>query len=110
MTDQQKEKIEFYDRLIKTNSNLERKGKTMPYTSANGYMFTLLNKDGEIGIRLSKEQGQKFMEEHNTTIYKSYGAVMRGYVLIPERLYDDMGLLTCCLNDSYEYVMSLKPK
>jgi len=41
----------------------------MPYTSANGYMFSLFNKAGAIGIRFSKEVQQKYMEEWNTTIY-----------------------------------------
>ncbi len=104
------EKLKFYDKLIAMNPNFERKGKTMPYTSANGHMFTLFNKACEIGIRLSKESGEKFMEEHQTTIYKSYGAVMRGYVLVPERLYDDIELLSAYVQESYEYVLSLKPK
>jgi len=49
----------------------------MPYTSANGYMFSLYNKACEIGIRFSKEQ-QQYMEELNTIHYKSYGAVIKG--------------------------------
>ncbi len=105
-----KEKLEFYDKLIATNSKFERKGKTMPYTSANGYMFSLFNKEGEIGIRLSKESQKKFMEEHKTTLYKSYRAIMRGYVLIPEHLYDNMELLATTLDESYNYVMSLEPQ
>ena len=105
-----KKKLEFYDRLIDTNPNFERKGKTMPYTSANTHMFSLLNKDGEIGIRLSKEAGQKFMEEHQTTRFKSHGSFMQGYVLVPEKLFDDLELLSSYLNQSYDYVMSLKPR
>ena len=70
-------KLEFYDRLVDTNPNFERKGKTMPFTSVNGYMFSQLNKAGEIGIRLPKESGKKFMEEHQTTPFKAYGAVMK---------------------------------
>ncbi|MCR9253369.1 MAG: hypothetical protein NXI20_23345 [bacterium] len=104
------EKLAIYDKIIATNSNFERKGKTVPYTSANGHMFTLLNKDGEIGFRLSMESGERFMEEYNTTRFKSHGAFMRGYVLIPERLYDDMGLLSKLLQESYEYVLGLPPK
>lgn len=104
------EKLAIYDKIISTNSNFERKGKTVPYTSANGHMFTLLNKDGEIGFRLSKESGERFMKEHNTTRFKSHGAFMRGYVLIPDRLYDDMELLSQLLQESYEYVLSLPPK
>ena len=49
------EKLKIYDELISKCSRFERKGKTVPYTSANGHMFSLLNKAGEIGIRFSKE-------------------------------------------------------
>ena len=38
------EKLKLYDELISKCPRFERKGKTMPYTSANGYMFSLLNK------------------------------------------------------------------
>lgn len=41
------ERLAFYDKLIDTNPNFERKGKTMPYTSVNGHMFSQLNKAGE---------------------------------------------------------------
>ena len=104
------EKLKFYDKLVATNNKFERKGKTMPYTSANGYMFSLFNKACEIGIRLSKESQDNFKEKHNTTIYKSYGAVMKDYVLIPEHLYNSFDLLAATLDESYEYVMSLPPK
>ena len=67
----------------------ERKGKTMPYTSANGYMFSLLNKDAELGIRFSKEVQEQYMKELNTTHFKSYGAVMKGYIRIPDDLWND---------------------
>ena len=110
MTDQQNQKLEFYDKLIDTNPNIKKKGKTMPYTSVNGHMFSQLNKDGEIGIRLSTEQCKQFMKKYNTTKFKSYGAVMRGYVLIPEHLFENIELLANCLNDSYEYVKSLESK
>ena len=105
-----KKKLEIYDKLIATNPDFERKGKTMPYTSANGYMFSQLNKEGEIGIRLPKEAGKKFMEEYQTTAFRAYGAVMKDYVLIPEKLLDDLELLSSYMNESYNYVMTLKPK
>lgn len=101
--------LKIYDELVAMNSNFERLGKTMPYTAANTHMFTLLNKDGELGIRLSKESQEKFKEEHNTTIYKSYGAVMKDYVLVPEKMLEDLDALAPYLEESYQYVMSLKP-
>ena len=101
--------LAIYDKLVAMNPKFERLGKTMPYTTANTHMFSLLNKDGEFGIRLSKESQEKFKQEHNTTIYKSYGAVMRDYVLVPEAMLKDLKTLSKYLDVSYEYVMSLKP-
>ena len=103
-------KLEIYDKLIAKCQRFERKGKTMPYTSANGYMFSLLNKDGEIGIRFSKHVQEKYIKEFSTTIYRSYGAVMKGYILIPDKMLEDLDTLSTYLNESYDYVMSLEPK
>ena len=104
------EKLKIYDTLVALCPRFERKGKTMPYTSANGYMFSLLNKAGEIGIRFSKEVQEKYMKELNTTYYKSYGAIMKGYILITEEMLQDLDTLADFLNESYDYVMSLEPK
>jgi hypothetical protein len=103
-------KLKVYDALVAKCPRFERKGKTMPYTSANGYMFSLFNKAGEIGIRFSKDVQEKYMKELNTTYYKSYGAKMKGYILIPEELLADLDNLANYLNESYDYVMSLEPK
>lgn len=104
------EKLKIYDALVAKCSRFDRKGKTMPYTSANGYMFSLLNKAGEIGIRFSKEDQKKYIEEFNSTIYKSYNAIMHGYVLIPEEMLKDLDGVAKYLDESYDHVMSLKPK
>ena len=80
------DQLKIYDQIV-AESGLEKKGKTMPYTSANGYMFSLLNKEGEIGIRLSKKDGKQFLEKYpDSGPFKSYDAIMREYVLIPNLL------------------------
>jgi hypothetical protein len=104
------DKLKIYDELVALCPRFERKGKTMPYTSANGYMFSLLNKAGDIGIRFSKEVQKKYLEEFDTTIFKSYNAVMQGYVLIPDKMLEDLDTVARYLNESYDYVMSLEPK
>ena len=104
------EQLTIYDQLVNLCPRFDRKGKTMPYTSANGYMFSLLNKDAELGIRLSKESGERFKEEHETTLFKSYGAVTRDYVLVPDAMLDDLETLAVYLNEAYDHVMSLRPK
>ena len=104
------QKLALYDELVAKCPRFERKGKTMPYTSANGYMFSQLNKDGELGIRFSKDVQEKYIQELDTTTYKSYGATRKGYVLMPERMGDDLDTLANYLNESYDYVMSLESK
>lgn len=64
------EKLKVYDALIAKCSRFERKGKTGPYTSANGYMFSFFNKAGEIGIRFSKEVQERYLREFNTAVFK----------------------------------------
>lgn len=105
-----KEKVELYDKLVAKCAGFERKGKNNPYTSANGHMFSQLNKEGELGIRFSKEVQEKYIKELGTGYFKSYGAIMKGYVLMPEEFWRNLDLLANYLNESYEYVMSLEPK
>lgn len=104
------DKLIIYDALVTQCPRFNRLGKTMPYTSANGYMFSLFNKANEIGIRFSKDIQEEYMKKYDTTIYHSYGAVMRGYILIPEHLWTDDKTMVKLLNESYDYVMSLKTK
>ena len=100
----------IYDKLIEMTPGIERKGKNLVYTSDNGHMFSQLNKAGQLGIRLSKESGEKFMREFNTGEFRSYGAVMREYVLVPEKMLEDLELLSGYLKESHNYVLSLPPK
>jgi hypothetical protein len=104
------ETLARYDELVKGCPRFERKGKTAPYTSANGYMFSILNKAGELGIRFSKDVQEKYLKALNTTTFKSHGAVMQGYIRIPDEMLDDLDGLAGYLNESYDYVMSLEPK
>ncbi len=103
-------KLALYDEAVVKCPRFDRKGKTMPYTSANGHMFSLLNKKGELGIRFSKDIQCKYLEELSTTTFLSYGATMRGYILMPEHICNDIDQLAKYLNESYDYAMSLEPK
>ena len=104
------DKLERYDAIVGKCDGIERKGKTVPYTSANGHMFSLLNKEGELGFRFSKEVQQRYIEEFKSDVLRSHGAQMRGYVRIPESLFNDLNKLTELLKESHAYVMSLEPK
>lgn len=103
-------KRQLYKQLVAKCSRFELKGKTMPYTSANGHMFSQLNKNGDFGVRFSKEIQEKYMRNLKTTNYRSYGAVMKGYVLVPEIMWNNLDTMADYLNESYDYVMTLDPK
>jgi len=99
-----------YDDLVSRCSRFDRKGKTMPYTSANGHMFSLLNKAGELGFRFSKDIQEKYFAEYDTSFLISYNAKMKGYIQITEAMFNDSDRLVEMLNESYDYVMSLDAK
>ncbi|GAB5416189.1 MAG: hypothetical protein Crog4KO_12270 [Crocinitomicaceae bacterium] len=103
-------RLKQYDALVAQCPGIERKGKTMPYTSDNGHMFSLLNKNGELGMRFEKSVQQKYFEELNTSYLISYGAKMNGYVLIPDSLWETPEKLVEMLKESHAYVLSLPPK
>ena len=104
------DKIDLYDQLIATNPDIERKGKTNPYTSHNGHMFSHLSKTGTLGLRLPKEEREAFLEKYNTTLYESYGAIMKEYVTVPDELLQNTEELKGYLDLSYAYIKTLKPK
>ena len=104
------EKVELYDKLIESSPNIKRKGATIPYTSLNGNMFTLLSKTGMLAIRLSKENREAFMKKFKTAPFENYGVVMKEYVVVPDVLFENTKEMKKYLDMSYEYAKTLKPK
>lgn len=104
------EKVTFYDTLVAQCDRFERKGKSVPYTSANGHMFSFINKEGDMGIRFSKEVQEEYFTKFKTSHFMSHNAVMKGYISISDEMLKDEKLLVALLNESYEYVMSLPSK
>lgn len=104
------DKLALFDQLVDTHPDIERKGKTMPYTSMNGHMYTIMTKNGVLGIRLSKEDRAAFIEKYDSALLKNYGAVMKEYVTVPDDLLHRTDELKPYLDQSYSYIKGLKPK
>lgn len=104
------DKIDLYDQIIKTNPGIEQKGATIPYTSMNGHMFSFLDKAGSLCLRLPKEVKEDFLKKYKTTLCKSYETVLKEYVLVPEKLFENTKELKKYFDVSFEYVKNLKPK
>lgn len=104
------EQAPLYDKLIENHPDIERKGATMPYTSLNGNMFTFLDKEGFMGLRLGKDEREVFLKKHSTELMVQHGAVMKEYVRVPPELLARTEQMTKYLQLSFTYVESLKPK
>ena len=102
--------LEFYEKLVATNPRVKRKGATMPYTSLNGHMFSLLTKESKLALRLPEEKREPFLKKYRTTLCVQYGFVMPEYVLVPDALLAKTGELKQFFDASHTYVCSLKPK
>lgn len=104
------DKLELYDNLVGNNPDIERKGKTTPYTSINGHMFSFLSKNGTMGLRLSQNDRDEFMQHFDSQLMEQHGRVMKEYVEVPNGLLQDTSQLSDYLQKSLNYVSGLKPK
>jgi hypothetical protein len=102
--------IKLYDKLIATNPRVERKGDTMPYTSLNGHMFSVLHKDDTLALRLPEPARAAFLKKYKTKLSEQYGSVQPEYVVVPRSLLAKTGELKAYFDISYAFVASLKPK
>ena len=73
-------------------------------------MFSYLEKDGSLGLRLPADEIEKFLKKYKTTMFFSYGIIKKEFVLVPEKLFKNTKELKPYFDISYEYVKTLKPK
>jgi hypothetical protein len=104
------ERLERYEEIVATQPDVRRKGAANPYTSRNGWMFSFLDADGEISIRLSEDDRAQFMSAYESRISIQYGREMKEFVVVPDDLLDDLDTLAQWFARSYEWVGTLKPK
>ena len=104
------DKLELYEKLVRTNPAIERKGAANPYTSLNGHMFTLLNPSGTLALRLPAEEREKFLKQYKTKLFEAYGVVMKEYVTVPDALLENTKELQKYFAISVGYIKTLKPK
>jgi len=102
--------LQLYDKAIEKIPKIKRKGKTMPYTSLNGHMYSFLDKNGIMGLRLPAVKREEFLSKYNTKLMEQYGRVMKEYVVVPDKLLKDTKTFTAYLHISYEYISTLKLK
>jgi hypothetical protein len=104
------EKVFLYGKLATTHPNAEVKGNTIPYTSLNGHMYSMLTKGDEVALKLPAVERKKFLEKYKTKLAEQYGIVQKEFVVVPDSLLEKTDELRPYFDMSYHYVRSLKPK
>lgn len=80
----------------------------MPYTALNGNMFTFLDKEGCLAMRLPPDARAAHEAAHGGGPVMQYGAVMKDYVAVPATATDaDIADL---FRRSLAYAQTLTPK
>lgn len=105
-----KELIAQYDLIISEIPEMERKGANLPYTSMNGNMYSMMRKDGALGIRLSADDRKAFMEKYQTVPFENYGSLIKEYVEVPANVLVDTQAMVYYMKRSHAYAKTLKPK
>jgi len=95
---------DLYTQLIATLSGVELKGKTMPYTSLNGHMYSFLSKEGKVGLRLSSDDLSEAIQAYDTELMVQHGRTMKEYLRIPESLLNDIGNLATLLQQHRSHI------
>ena len=110
MSDIPAKKLALYEKLLATIPKIERKGKTNPYTSHNGHMFTHLAPPGTLSMLLPHAEVEPFLKKYKTQLFEAHGAVRKDWVVVPDRLLEKTAELALYFEVSYRFVKTLKPK
>ena len=103
--------LEMYTAVVNAGTgDAVVKGAKNPYTSRDGHMFSFLDADGGMALRLSDELGDEFRELHGGGRVIQYGSVMRGYVSVPADLLADTAQMAVWFDKAYEWAGTLEPK
>ena len=105
-----RDRLDLYEQLVATLPGVERKGRTLPYTSVNGHMVSFLTEGGSLALRLSPADRAEFIERYHTSLHEAHGTVMKEYVATPDELLADIGTLGPWFAAGHAYVASLTPK
>ena len=79
------ESLRLYELAIAA-AGWERRGATMPYTSAAGHMTSFLDPAGTMALRLKHALRDEFIATYGTRIAEQHGRAMPDFVIVPQAL------------------------
>ena len=104
------DRLAFYDALIATIPEVDRKGAAIAYTSLNGHMFSYMNETGALALKLPVGPREEFLQRFGATLQEAYGIVQKEYVRVPDAVLADTAALAPYFLASWRHTQSLKPK
>ena len=104
------DRLALYEELVASVEGVDRKGAANPYTSRNGYMTSFIDKEGEVSIRLDKEDRERFIEQYESRISMQYGKQMKDFAVVPDDLLERPDELRPWFVRSWKWVGTLDPK
>jgi hypothetical protein len=104
------DRLHLYEQLVATVPGIERKGRTLPYTSLNGHMVSFLTEGGSLALRLSPADRAEFIARYETSLHEAHGTVMKDYVAVPDELLGDIDALGPWFAAGHAHVATLAPK
>ena len=105
------EALELYTAVVERSaSDASVKGAKNPYTSLNGHMFSFLDADGAIALRLPNELYEDFLARYDGDPVMQFGRVIQGYVFVPEELLRNTDELAVWFDRSHDWISTLQPK
>ncbi len=106
-----KASLDLYAALVDASTgDAQLKGAKNPYTARNGHMFSFLDAEGMMALRLPDDLREAFLAQYDSGPVTQYGAVMRGYVSVPADLLTRTGELQEWFDKSYDWIGALEPK
>ena len=102
--------LESYKRTVAGHNGIDIKGANTPYTAINGNMFSFIDDQARLCLRFSEQRKAELNELHGSTDVLQYGAVMRGYVPLPDEVACDEAALGLLFSESLDFARNLKPK
>lgn len=101
--------LQRYTAVVETAGQVVRGAKN-PYTSRNGHMFSFLDPQGAMALRLPDDLAEEFLSRYDSGPVTQYGRTMRGYVAVPDDLLEETRELASWFERAHEWIGTLQPK
>lgn len=73
-------------------------------------MFSFMDKEGSLALRLPESERNEFLKKYKTHLCISHGTVLKEYVVVPKKIFEDLIGMKKYFKQSFDYAYSLPPK